>query len=123
MSLFVKPGARILKSRYTLRSRRQHQGFRSFFLTQRPRDAKERSFSASLGLCVRPQKLVFSDYSATSEEIMRVFENLADTGQTVIMVTHEPDIAAHARRVVVLRDGVIASDDRRSAFKQSMGIQ
>jgi len=60
--------------------------------------------------------------SATSEEIMRVFENLADSGQTVIMVTHEPDIAAHARRVVVLRDGVIASDDRRSAFKQSMGI-
>jgi putative ABC transport system ATP-binding protein len=60
--------------------------------------------------------------SATSEEIMRVFENLADSGQTVIMVTHEPDIAAHARRVVVLRDGVVASDDRRSAFKQSMGI-
>jgi putative ABC transport system ATP-binding protein len=60
--------------------------------------------------------------SQTSEEIMRVFENLADTGQTVIMVTHEPDIAAHARRVVVLRDGVVASDDRRSAFKQSMGI-
>ena len=60
--------------------------------------------------------------SQTSEEIMRVFEGLADAGQTVIMVTHEPDIAAHARRVVVLRDGVIASDDRRSAFKQSMGI-
>jgi putative ABC transport system ATP-binding protein len=60
--------------------------------------------------------------SQTSEEIMRVFEGLADSGQTVIMVTHEPDIAAHARRVVVLRDGVIASDDRRSSFKQSMGI-
>jgi putative ABC transport system ATP-binding protein len=51
--------------------------------------------------------------STTSEEIMRVFESLANSGQTVIMVTHEPDIAAHARRVVVLRDGVIASDDRR----------
>lgn len=60
--------------------------------------------------------------SQTSEEIMKVFENLATSGQTVIMVTHEPDIAAHARRVVVLRDGVVASDDRRSAFKQSMGI-
>ena len=60
--------------------------------------------------------------SQTSEEIMRVFEHLADTGQTVIMVTHEPDIAAHARRVVVLRDGLIASDDRRAAFKQSLGI-
>src|SRR5574339_259940 len=48
--------------------------------------------------------------SQTSEEIMKVFEGLASQGQTVIMVTHEPDIAAHARRVVVLRDGVIASD-------------
>lgn len=60
--------------------------------------------------------------SQTSEEIMRVFENLANSGQTVIMVTHEPDIAAHARRIVVLRDGVIASDDRRAAFKQSLGL-
>lgn len=60
--------------------------------------------------------------STTSEEIMRVFENLADTGQTVIMVTHEPDIAAHARRVVVLRDGQIASDERRVAFTEQLGI-
>jgi putative ABC transport system ATP-binding protein len=38
------------------------------------------------------------------------------------MVTHEADIAAHARRVVVLRDGVIASDDRRSAFTARVGL-
>jgi len=54
--------------------------------------------------------------SGTSAEIMRVFEGLAEQGQTVIMVTHEADIAAHARRVVVLRDGRIASDTRRDAF-------
>ncbi|HEY0971536.1 MAG TPA: ABC transporter ATP-binding protein [Gemmatimonadales bacterium] len=48
--------------------------------------------------------------SKTSDEIMRVFEALASHGQTVIMVTHEPDIAQHARRVIVLRDGVIAND-------------
>ena len=54
--------------------------------------------------------------SQTSEEIMRVFETLAITGQTVVMVTHEPDIAAHARRVVVLRDGLISTDERRDAF-------
>jgi putative ABC transport system ATP-binding protein len=48
--------------------------------------------------------------SKTSEEIMRVFEELSTQGQTVIMVTHEPDIAQHARRVVVLRDGVISND-------------
>ena len=60
--------------------------------------------------------------SQTSEEIMKVFENLADTGQTVIMVTHEADIAAHARRVVVLRDGVIHSDDKREAFAAKVGL-
>jgi putative ABC transport system ATP-binding protein len=60
--------------------------------------------------------------STTSEEIMRVFEELAEQGQTVIMVTHEPDIAAHARRVVVLRDGVIASDDRRDRFTAKLGM-
>jgi putative ABC transport system ATP-binding protein len=60
--------------------------------------------------------------STTSEEIMRVFENLASTGQTVIMVTHEPDIAAHARRVVVLRDGKIASDERNQKVTSSLGL-
>ncbi|MBL0938003.1 MAG: ABC transporter ATP-binding protein [Gemmatimonadaceae bacterium] len=60
--------------------------------------------------------------SQTSEEIMRVFEGLAQQGQTVVMVTHEPDIAAHARRVVVLRDGVIASDETRSQFIERVGL-
>ena len=60
--------------------------------------------------------------STTSEEIMKVFEDLATTGQTVIMVTHEPDIAAHARRVIVLRDGMIESDDRRERFAEKMQI-
>jgi len=60
--------------------------------------------------------------STTSEEIMRVFETLASTGQTVIMVTHEPDIAAHARRVVVLRDGKIASDERNEKFTSKLGM-
>jgi putative ABC transport system ATP-binding protein len=48
--------------------------------------------------------------SQTSDEIMRVFEGLASGGQTVIMVTHEPDIAAHARRVLSMHDGLLASD-------------
>jgi putative ABC transport system ATP-binding protein len=48
--------------------------------------------------------------STTSEDIMRVFADLHGHGQTVIMVTHEPDIAAHAHRVVVLRDGQVETD-------------
>jgi putative ABC transport system ATP-binding protein len=50
--------------------------------------------------------------SATSEEIMRVFGDLQRQGQTVVLVTHEPDIAEHAERVVTLRDGRIDSDRR-----------
>jgi putative ABC transport system ATP-binding protein len=48
--------------------------------------------------------------SATSEEIMRVFGSLHAQGQTVVIVTHEADIAQHAHRVVVLRDGRVDTD-------------
>ena len=48
--------------------------------------------------------------SATSEEIMRVFGALHAQGQTVVIVTHEADIARHAHRVVVLRDGKVDTD-------------
>ncbi|MCL4865160.1 MAG: ABC transporter ATP-binding protein [Gemmatimonadales bacterium] len=48
--------------------------------------------------------------SVTSEEIMRVFGALHAEGQTVILVTHEPDITEHAARTIVLRDGRVASD-------------
>jgi putative ABC transport system ATP-binding protein len=48
--------------------------------------------------------------SVTSQEIMEVFAALHAAGQTVIIVTHEPDIAARAQRVVVLRDGRVESD-------------
>jgi putative ABC transport system ATP-binding protein len=53
--------------------------------------------------------------SATSAEIMDVFADLHGQGQTIIMVTHEADIAAHAHRVVTLRDGVVHSDTVRRA--------
>ncbi|MGH6814737.1 MAG: ATP-binding cassette domain-containing protein, partial [Hyphomicrobiaceae bacterium] len=48
----------------------------------------------------------------TSEEIMRLFGTLNEEGITVILVTHESDIAAYARRRVVFRDGKILEDSR-----------
>ena len=48
--------------------------------------------------------------SKTGEEIMQLLEQLYDQGNTIIVVTHEEDIARHARRVVRLRDGLIESD-------------
>jgi len=48
--------------------------------------------------------------SKTGEEIMQLLEDLYQHGNTIILVTHEPDIARHARRTVFLRDGLIESD-------------
>jgi putative ABC transport system ATP-binding protein len=48
--------------------------------------------------------------SKTGEEIMALFEQLYEQGNTIIVVTHEEDIARHARRIVRLRDGLIESD-------------
>ncbi|TMB08511.1 MAG: ABC transporter ATP-binding protein [Deltaproteobacteria bacterium] len=50
--------------------------------------------------------------SRTSLEVMGLFQDLNDRGLTVLLVTHEPDIASHAKRVVVFRDGHVV-DDRR----------
>ena len=52
--------------------------------------------------------------SATSHEIMELFKKLHTNGQTIILVTHEADIAAHAHRQIVLKDGVVASDGRHT---------
>ena len=54
--------------------------------------------------------------SSTSEEIMKIFEDLhRNRGQTIVMVTHEADIARHAARVVTLHDGLISSDQLKAA--------
>ena len=53
--------------------------------------------------------------STTGLEIMGLFRELHDAGQTVVMVTHEQDIAAQAARVITLRDGLVATDQLQAA--------
>ncbi len=65
--------------------------------------------------------------TATSLEVMALFQALNDEGMTMLLVTHEPDIAQCARRIVELRDGRVIRDvpvkDRRIAVEQPAGVQ
>ncbi len=74
---------------------------------------------------INEPKLILADEptgnldTRTSEEVMAVFQDLNERGKTVVLITHEPDIAEYARRVVVFRDGKLVEDrpveSRRSA--------
>ncbi|HTU65278.1 MAG TPA: ABC transporter ATP-binding protein [Steroidobacteraceae bacterium] len=52
--------------------------------------------------------------SATSVEIMRLLTELQKSGMTIVFVTHEPDIAAYAGRKLLLKDGIVISDERQT---------
>jgi putative ABC transport system ATP-binding protein len=54
--------------------------------------------------------------SRTGEDVMRLFEALHAEGHTIVVVTHDPDIASRAARTITLRDGRIASDERTRPF-------
>jgi putative ABC transport system ATP-binding protein len=55
--------------------------------------------------------------SVTSVEVMAIFQELRTSGMTVVLVTHEPDIARYAARVIMMRDGRIQSDVRQEPVK------
>jgi putative ABC transport system ATP-binding protein len=50
--------------------------------------------------------------SVQAEEVMEIFQKLNDQGHTIVMITHEPDIAAHAKRIIHIRDGRIVGDEK-----------
>ncbi len=69
---------------------------------------------------LRDPLIIFADEptgnldTKNSSEIMKIFKGLHEAGKTIVMVTHEHEIADYAKRVITMRDGVILSDERRS---------
>jgi len=59
--------------------------------------------------------------SQTSEELMTLFEQLNQGGRTIIMVTHDEDVASHAKRIIRVRDGRIVSDDMTTPSPEPTG--
>ncbi|GAC1416821.1 MAG: ABC transporter ATP-binding protein [Candidatus Velthaea sp.] len=55
--------------------------------------------------------------SQTSEEIMALFHDLNSAGRTIIMVTHDEDVASHAKRIIRVRDGLLVADDVKTALR------
>ncbi len=59
--------------------------------------------------------------SAQANEIMDIFQKINDEGHTIIMITHEPDIAKHAKRIINIRDGRIVEDSSKHTQRRTNG--
>jgi putative ABC transport system ATP-binding protein len=80
---------------------------------------QQQRVAVARALVTRPRLIVADEPtgnldSRTTLEIMALFQELAATGITVLLVTHEPDVAAYASRVVVMRDGRVRTDTRQA---------
>jgi len=74
---------------------------------QRVAIARSLSMDPSIILADEPTGNIASNQA---EEIMGIFQSLNKSGRTIIMITHEPDIAAHSKRIITIKDGLISSD-------------
>lgn len=76
------------------------------------------------GLAMNPSILLADEPTgniATSQadEIMAIFQKLNDEGHTIVMITHEPDVAQHAKRIIMIRDGKLVGDSSKHKQKKS----
>jgi len=77
---------------------------------------------------IRDPMILFADEptgnldTTNSAEIMKILKKLHEEGKTIIMVTHEAEIAAYAGRVIIMRDGVIVSDERKNGLESLVKV-
>lgn len=79
------------------------------------------------GLAMNPSILLADEptgniASNQASEIMEIFQQLNDEGHTIIMITHEPDIAEHAKRVIHIKDGAIVGDELNRKQRKELNV-
>lgn len=104
---------------------------RSFHRPNELSGGQQQRIAIARALVNEPQLLLADEPTGnldtrTSIEIMELFQELNDAGITVVMVTHELDIASYCKRIIVMRDGAVLSDepnrDRRLAVKERAAL-
>ncbi|HSW89415.1 MAG TPA: ABC transporter ATP-binding protein [Patescibacteria group bacterium] len=99
-------------------------GHRLYHTSGQLSGGQQQRVAIARGLVMNPAILLADEptgniASAQAEEIMGIFQKINDDGHTVVMITHEPDIAEHAKRILVIRDGEIVSDRRNKKQKRA----
>jgi putative ABC transport system ATP-binding protein len=92
-------------------------GHRLYHTSNQLSGGQQQRVAIARGLVMNPAILLADEptgniASNQAEEVMGIFQKLNDEGHTVVMITHEPDIAEHAKRILVIRDGNIVEDKK-----------
>lgn len=99
-------------------------GNRLYHTTSQLSGGQMQRVAIARGLAMNPAILLADEptgnlASVQGEEIMNIFKDLNDAGHTIVMITHEPDIAVHAKRIITIKDGKLVGDKKNNQRKRS----
>lgn len=98
-------------------------GHRLYHTSNQLSGGQQQRVAIARGLAMNPAILLADEptgniASSQAEEIMEIFQHLNDSGHTIVMITHEPDIAEHAKRIICVKDGKVIKDEVNSKQKR-----
>lgn len=98
-------------------------GHRLYHTSNQLSGGQQQRVAIARGIAMNPALLLADEptgniASLQAEEIMAIFQDVNNQGHTIVMITHEPDIAAHAKRIITIRDGKIVGDQINKNYRK-----